>query len=152
MKHPGGRPSIYSKELADKICERIAKGESVRNICKDTEMPDAGTIFNWLLDSTKIEFLKQYTRARDIQSELMFEEIIEIADEAEDAIVGDDKSDSARVQARKLRIDARHWHLSKLRPKKYGDKLDLTSGGEKMPQPIINVLPNNSTTENNKSE
>jgi hypothetical protein len=82
----------------------------------------------------------------------MFEEIIEIADEAEDAIVGDDKSDSARVQARKLRIDARHWHLSKLRPKKYGDKLDLTSGGEKMPQPIINVLPNNSTTENNKSE
>lgn len=136
---PIGRPSIYTKKLAETICKRIADGESVRNICRDDKMPNADSIYNWLLDDSKPEFYEQYTRAREIQAELMFEEIIEIADEAEDNIVGDDKSDGARVQASKLRIDARHWHLSKLRPKKYGDKLDLTTQGDKLPTPIMNV-------------
>jgi hypothetical protein len=136
---PLGRPEIYTQELANIICRRISEGESVRTICKDEDMPDAGTIYNWLLDETKELFFKQYTRARDVQAEVLFEEIIELADSSLTDIVGDDKSDSARVQARKLQIDARHWHLSKLRPRKYGDKLDLTSGGEKLPTPIMSL-------------
>lgn len=146
-----GRPQIYSKELGDLICSRITQGESVRSICKDEEMPDAGTVYNWLLDTTKQEFFKQYHRARDCQAEVLFEEIIELADAALEDIVGDDKSDSARVQARKLQIDARHWHLSKLRPKKYGDKLDLTSGGDKLPTPIMHVSRNNGDVENKEA-
>lgn len=146
------RPSIFTKELGETICRRISEGESVRTICKDEHMPDAGSIYNWLLDDKHKEFFKQYQRARDIQAETMFEEIIEIADETEDKIVGDDKSDGARVQARKLRIDARHWHLSKLRPKKYGDKLDLTTAGDKLPTPLLHVLDHSSSKEDSESK
>jgi hypothetical protein len=137
MAHPGGRPSIYTPKLAKTICTRIAKGESVRAICRDEDMPDADTIYSWLLDETKKEFTEQYTQARAVQAELLFEELFELADESVSDIVGDDKSDGARVQARKLQVDTRKWSLSKMLPKKYGDKLDLTSLGDKLPTPII---------------
>lgn len=156
MKRPPrkgeGRPSKYTKELGDDICLRISQGESVRSLERDEKMPSGVTIYSWLLDEDKEEFLKKYTRARDTQAEVIFEEIIELADKGLDDIVGDDKSDSARVQARKLQIDARHWHLSKLRPRKYGDKLDLTSGGDKLPQPILNVSTNNGDTPDNEPQ
>lgn len=156
MKRPKregeGRPTKYTKELGDLICERISTGESVRSIERDENMPSGVTIYSWLLDEDKEEFLKHYSRARDTQAEVIFEEIIELADKSLEDIIGDDKSDSARVQARKLQIDARHWHLSKLRPKKYGDKLDLTSGGDKLPQPIINVNRDNSAKEDNEPQ
>ncbi len=125
-----GRPTIYTDKLGKEICKRISKGESVLSICRDKEMPVQDTVYNWLLDNDKKEFSENYLRARDSQAEVMFEEIVELSDKSVDDIKGDDKSDSARVQARKLQIDARHWHLSKLRPKKYGDKLDMTSDGK----------------------
>jgi hypothetical protein len=48
-----GRLSDYTPELATKICERIANGESVRSIVKDEDMPASSTIFRWLPDDTK---------------------------------------------------------------------------------------------------
>ena len=64
--------------------------------------------------------------------------MLDIADGADDVIVGDDRSDSARVNAKKLRVDVRKWYISKVKPKKYGDKLDLTSDGERLVQePMI---------------
>lgn len=131
-----GRPTIYTEELGTKICERIAQSESVRSICKDEDMPSAASIFNWLLDGQHQTFLEQYETARNIQAELLFEELLEIADESQEIIVGDDKSDGARVQANRLRVDARKWYLSKVLPKKFGDKLDLTSDGKALPAPI----------------
>ncbi len=133
-----GRPTIYTKKLADSICERISQGESVRAICREEGMPEAKSIYNWLLDENKKDFLHQYTEARSTQAELMFEEIIELADESVDDIQGDDKSDGARVQARKLQTDARKWVLSKMLPKKYGDKIDMTTNGKDLPTPIYN--------------
>lgn len=139
-----GRPTIYSKDLADDICLRISAGESVRNIVKDPTMPASTTIFRWLFDDNNKGFREQYTLARNIQAELTFEELQEIADEADNVIQGDDKSDGARVQAKKLRVDTRKWAISKMLPKKYGDKLDVTSGGERLPTPILgNALPAN---------
>jgi len=76
-----GRPTTYSPELSLKICSRIAEGESVRTIVKDEEMPSSSTIFRWLLDEDKKDFWEQYEKARNIQAELMFEELLEIADD-----------------------------------------------------------------------
>jgi hypothetical protein len=138
-----GRPTKYTPKLAKKICERIAKGETVRSICKDEAMPSTVTVYNWLLDEGKKEFLNQYEAAKNIQAELMFEELLEIADESSEVIVGDDKSDGARVQANRLRVDTRKWYLSKVLPKKFGEKLDMTTNGKEMPTTaptIINII------------
>lgn len=131
-----GRPTLYTQKLADDICSRISKGESLKRICEDEEMPTRATVHNWLLDEEKRGFFDKYTQAVNVRAELMFDELEELADKSVDDIEGDDKSDGARVQARKLQVDTRKWYLSKVMPKKYGDKLDLTSDGERLPTPI----------------
>lgn len=124
-----GRPSIYTQELADKICGRIANGESLRTICYDEDIPDARTVHYWLLD--KNDFFQQYARARDIQAENMFDEILEIADKADEVVKsGAEKKSSAYSQNQRLRVDSRKWYLSKVLPKKFGDKVDVTSDGK----------------------
>jgi hypothetical protein len=147
-KHPGGRPSKYSKELGLQICRRIAEGESVRHIVKDEKMPAASTIFRWLLDDEHKEFWEQYEKSRNIQAELMFEEILDIADENhDDWLTIEKKSGSYEIPNKevvmrsRLRVDTRKWFLSKVLPKKFGDKMDITSGNK--PIPLLNVLRNN---------
>lgn len=156
-----GRPSKYTKKLGDLICKRIAFGESVRNICKDEGMPDAGSVYNWLLDSKRVNFFKQYARAKDTQAELMFDELLEIADDGSNDLMikkfGDTEVEVENkevVNRSRLRVDTRKWYLSKVLPKKYGDKLDLTSLGDKLPTPILslNVPSNNSNGEDSEPQ
>lgn len=110
-----GRPTDYTKDMADKICEKIANGRSLRSICAEDGMPPMKTIYRWL--EANEEFRHQYARARDKQADYFAEEIIEIADSAE--------AESAAVSKAKLQIDARKWAASKIAPKKYGDKTEL---------------------------
>lgn len=128
-----GRPSLYSEELAMDICKRIMSGESLRSICKDEAMPNRQTIFNWLADSDH-PFFGQYARARDIQMDLFIDEIIDISDDgSNDFIEVMTKNgvkimvDHDHIQRSKLRIDTRKWIASKLKPKKYGDKITIDS-------------------------
>jgi hypothetical protein len=102
-----GRPSKFSDKLADKICERIADGESLRAICADKNVPGKRTVMTWL--SRNENFRHQYAQAREEQADFYADEIIEIADNEAD-------TNRARV-----RIDARKWKASKMAPKKYGD-------------------------------
>ena len=112
------RPTIYTKELGEKICSQIAAGKSVRKMCKNPGMPSPASIFNWLLDEDKKKFLKQYTQARNVQAELLFEELQEIADNQEGDVMRD-----------RLRVDTRKWYLSKVLPKKFGEKVGLEHSG-----------------------
>ena len=114
-KRPIGRPTKYSQEMADKICGLISNGMSLRAICNVNGMPARGTVYQWL--SENIEFQDQYTRARVEQADYFAEEIVEIADSVE--------ADSAAVAKARLQVDARKWTLSKLAPKKYGEKTEL---------------------------
>ena len=133
-KNSRGRPSIYSKDLVDRICIRLSLGESVRSICKDPEMPSQALIYQWLYRHP--DFLEQYTRAREEQAETHADEIVDIADETpallevkdKDGNVVDIKLDSAYIAWQKQRIDSRKWNASKQRPKKYGDR--VTHGGD----------------------
>lgn len=122
----GGRPTIYTQELADTICSRISTGESVRSIAKDNEMPDASTIHRWALEDTN-GFYKQYAHAKEIGAETEAETLEEIA-----------REEGLDVQRAKLIVDTKKWVMSKKLPKKYGDKIDVTSAGEKLPTPIYN--------------
>jgi len=122
-----GRPTIYSQEIADEICTRLANGESLRAICspeRDDFMPSMGTVFRWLADSEHLLFFEQYTRAREVQAETMADEIVSISDGS--GSIDEKVALSARDR---LRVDSRKWVASKLLPKKYGDKLDIEHSG-----------------------
>lgn len=112
----GGRPSEFTPEIANEICERIADGESLREICKDAHMPSRSTVRMW--KSASPEFSAQYAHAREEQGDVYAERVIEEALTADDAAKG------------RLRMDALKWAASKLAPKKYGDKVALTGGDE----------------------
>lgn len=124
-----GRPTVYSPEVVEEICNRIAEGESLRKICESDHLPTRETVRLWLADETKSDFLGRYARAREEQADYYADEIIQIADEATD-------HNKARLQ-----IDSRKWVASKLKTKAYGDKVDHTSGGEKLPTPILGGQP-----------
>ena len=136
-KGPGGRPTIFSQELCDAICARIADGESLRSICRDDGMPSAGTVCRWLAEADKAAFREQYTRARDAQADALFDEILDISDDGRNDWMerhGKDNTgwqlNGEHIQRSRLRVDARKWAASKLAPKKYGEKIDLNHGGQ----------------------
>ncbi len=136
-----GRPTDYTQELADKICEEISQGKSLRRICEDEDMPSGVTIFSWIRKFP--EFLKQYTRATEERTESQQEDLLELGDEAiKLAQTVNEKASSAVVQAVKLKADNMKWSMSKMKPKKYGDKLDMTTNGKDLPIPLLNVLHN----------
>lgn len=122
-----GRPSSYKQSMADSICEKIADGLSIRTICLDETMPCKSTVFKWLVDNKS--FSDQYARAREAQADTLFDEILDIADDAGcDTYTDKDgniKTDQEVIGRSKLRVDARKWMAGKLRPKVYGDKLEL---------------------------
>lgn len=131
----GGRPSDFSPEIANEICERLIGGESLRGICLDDHMPDARTVHRWLVVNE--QFRQQYAHAREAQAETLFDDILEIADDARNDWMerrGEDDAgwvaNGENLQRSRLRVDARKWMASKLAPKKYGDKVALTGGDE----------------------
>lgn len=117
--------SSYSQEVADEICEQIANGKSIRQICLADNMPAMSTVFKWLRDIDG--FSEQYAHAREAQAELLAVEIIEIADDGRNDTYMDEEGNvrtNQDVIARsRLRVDARKWIASKLKPKVYGDKV-----------------------------
>lgn len=121
---PAGRPSSFTPQVADFICERIAHGESLRRICADDDMPVCSTVFKWLVD--RKEFSEQYARAREAQCDAFVEEIIEIADDSKDdtlKLESGERANNEWINRSRLRVDTRKWLMSKLAPKKYGERL-----------------------------
>jgi hypothetical protein len=125
-----GRPSGFSQEIADQVCEALAEGKSVRTICRQPWAPDMRTIFRWL--DRFDEFRQQYARACEMRADAIFEEALEIADTCllgEKRVVegkGDKQTvtltTADMVERSRLQVETRKWFLSKLMPKKYGDK------------------------------
>lgn len=131
---PGGRPSSYTAEIADAICERLVMGQSLNSICQSDDMPALSTVYKWLRERN--EFSENYARAREDQADTYAEEIIDIADDSGgDAVIEmrDGKPfavfDGEAVQRARLRVDSRKWVAAKLKPRTYGDKLDTHHTG-----------------------
>lgn len=130
----GGRPTLYSQELADEICAQLAEGKSLRSVCKAESMPSTTTVFGWMRRHP--EFLNQYARAKDESADALVDEMLDIADEATNdwMEVHDPENPGYRfngehVNRSRLRVDTRKWVASKLKPKKYGEKLDIAHSG-----------------------
>jgi hypothetical protein len=132
QKGTPGAPEIYSKELAERVCEEIATtSKSLKTISKMPGMPSVRTVLRWLRED-KEGFCAQYARAKQEQADMMVEEMLDIADDGSNDLMTIEKGDiSYEVENKevtnrsKLRVDTRKWIASKLKPKKYGEKLDL---------------------------
>lgn len=130
---PTARPSKFTQKLADRICDRVAGGESLHAICKDPKMPAERSVYRWLNNEKYAAFGLNYARAREIRADKLAEEILEIADDgSKDWTVDKDGReivDHEHIQRSKLRVDARKWAAAKLAPKKYSDRMEVSGPG-----------------------
>ncbi|MGB2525683.1 hypothetical protein [Flagellimonas sp. SN16] len=132
------------KEIVDFICNEIAEGKSLRQVFKENEeLPDTKTFYSWIDDDE--EKLQQYARATEHRQDLIFEDILNIADTPKIGIKtkttekGIETMEGDMIEHRRLQVDARKWMLAKMNPKKYGDKVfqDHTTDGK--PLKIISL-------------
>lgn len=136
------RPSKYTDKLASKICEELALGKSMRTVCAQKDMPAMSTVFKWLSENKK--FSEQYEKAKQEAADAMAEDLLYIADTP---VMGETKTikpdgsieikQDEMLGHRRLQIDARKWLMAKMKPKKYGDKIDMTTDGKALPVPIL---------------
>lgn len=142
QKRKTGRPSEYSEEVALRICERMVEGESLRSICRDLEMPGLTTVFRW--KDAHEGFRKRYAHAREMQAEVLAEEIIEIADTPRIGVRrkmtprGPEYVEIDMVERSRLMVDSRKWAASKILPKRYGEPSQRT--GESSDDPLNDLL------------
>lgn len=125
----------FDQAIANDICAKLMKGQSLRQVCRDELLPGRDVVYEWLAENKA--FADQYARACEMRAEAIFDEMFEIADDGSndwmkslDEDGGTDyKLNGEHVQRSKLRIDARKWALSKMQPKKYGEKVDIEHSG-----------------------
>lgn len=111
-------------------------------------MPALSTVMRWLFDDEHPEFQEQYARARKIQSEMMADELLEIADTTKQGEKrkltdkGVEVTTADMIEHRKLQIDTRKWVLARMQPKKYGDRIQhADSDGNNLPAPQFIIQP-----------
>lgn len=126
-----GRPSGYTNEIAEIICERLGLGESLRHICSDEAMPSKSMVMRWLASNET--FRDQYARARDAHADFWAEQIVDIADDSSGDTITDEngnvRQNSEFTARSRLRVDTRKWLMARMAPKKYGDHIALSGAG-----------------------
>lgn len=151
IKNPVGRPSEYNQEIASQLCAQLAEGISLRTVCKSPDMPGLSTVFKWLHKHP--EFVEQYARAKEESAEAMAEDILDIADDGTNDWMTIQKGkleievpDKEVIMRSRLRVDTRKWLMSKMKPKKYGEKLDMTTDGQPLTIKLVSYGDNNSAS------
>jgi hypothetical protein len=142
----------FTKQLIEDVCEVIStSNKSMAAIAKEFNVSVSklrAAIAN------NVEFRDMYARAKEDQADFLAEEIIEIADDSsQDTLTdadGNELENREWVNRSKLRVDARKWIAAKLKPRKYGERVDITSDGEKLSIPILNIDPLKIATKDNE--
>lgn len=153
---PAGRPrTLDRKAIGDEICRRVSEGELSMDVCESLGV--AGST-PWRYATDDPEFAAAYELARQLQSHALGQMLIKIA-AGQDALtqfykqaIAEEEERLTRLGVRKvkviirallaavvqrdrLRVDTLKWYCAKLAPRTYGDKIDLTSGGEPIRPP-----------------
>jgi transposase-like protein len=100
----------YTREFADEVCRRLAEGASLREVCRDHGMAES-SVRQWVRDN-RDNFAMRYQTARVLQVEAWSDLIIEIGNR-----------DDLDAQEKRVRIDSLKWLMSRIVPKKWGDRL-----------------------------
>src|SRR5262249_40316111 len=125
------RPSVYSAELGQAICESIAAGRPLLAICEAPDMPNRITVWRW--QQQHPEFRNMITAAREYGADALAEQCLVIADDGRD------------VPRDTPKITARRWLASKIAPRRYGDRIATEVSGpgggpieaRAAPQPMV---------------
>jgi hypothetical protein len=125
-----GRPTEYTDEIGETICDRIVDGESLRTICADAGMPDEATVLGWV--SSHREFRDQYEIARDLAVEALLDETIDIIDDPGGYLVERVQAngkvvvvwDRKQLPRCRLRTEVRMWVVDQLPPLKWEERLE----------------------------
>lgn len=141
---------MYSPEQREiviaHLCEEISKGRALAAILREDDvlpvMPSVTAVWEWSRNC--IDFSERIERAREQGADALVSEMVDIADESStDVYVEHDKDGTPRakvdgdvIQRAKLRIYAREQYAKLIAPKRFGSKLDVTSGGDKLPAPV----------------
>lgn len=121
-------------KIAKQIFDGMRNGLSAYKACVAAGVNQSA--FNlWLRDDP--EMATEYARAREDLIERIANEIIEISDQDVE-VSPEGKKDWAAIQKHKLQVDTRRWLLSKLAPKRYGEKLEI-SGDQDAPLKIEKI-------------
>lgn len=127
-----GRPSDYTDEIAEEICERISTGEPLAQICRDDHMPALRTVYDWR--DARENFSANIARAREVGFDVIASDCLAIADETSNdtkiGTNGDAQPNSEWITRSRLRVDTRLKLLAKWDPKRYGDKTLVGSDPE----------------------
>lgn len=137
-------PVTYSPEVAERILDGLIEGRTLTSICSTPDMPDRRTVINWCQNVP--EFAKRYDAANELKADFLFDEILDIADGRETVSQTDriqsfleafDTTDLSKghgrtilIADRLMRIDARKYIVSKLRPRKYGQATQVEITGD----------------------
>lgn len=114
-----GRPSIFTQEIADTICERLSQDESLASICRDEGMPTTTTVFRWRAENE--QFRDDYARAREEQGHYAADVVGEIR---RGVLAGEIDPKAGRAAA-----DMAKWEASRRASKDFGDKIEQTHRG-----------------------
>ena len=139
---------LISDAMIEKICEKIAGGETLNQVCTGKGMPTVATVRSWNRGSSVVHkrFQRAFALANQEQADFLADEILEIVDGTEEAAKkagreaqGDawgrdgksayNKAYKEEVETRKLRVDARKWIASKRNAGRYGSAVEITGSG-----------------------
>ena len=133
VKRKRGGQLTYDQETTHAICVRLARGETLRAICRDEEFPPESTVRTWALEDVD-GFAARDAYARQLGLDAMADQLLEIADDSSGDFTtdanGNRTPNNEHINRSRLKVDVRKWHLSKLAPKRYGDKVDVNVGPE----------------------
>lgn len=132
-KRPQGGQTIYTREIADRICQQLSEGMTLNQICRQPGMPARPTVLLWARED-RDGFADRYAHGREMLLDHWADEAIDISDDGSNDYMerqqanGDTKMvyDREHVDRSKLRVDTRKWMLTKLKPERYGDKIEQT--------------------------
>lgn len=127
----GGRNGcqpVYTRAIEDQIFNKLAAGEGLATICKDSNMPSEQAVRLWVMDDRPPGIASRYARARTIGYHHLADEILELSDDT--SFIDRPDVASAMVAQQRLAVDSRKWLLAKALPKIYGEKIELTGDND----------------------
>lgn len=133
-----GRPLGEWVQHIPTILAAVASGETLTAVCQRLQI-DASTVRQAYAADRPEGFQHDYARAREAQAEAWADEVVAEADrQGEYTKHG---VDAGEIALRKLRVDTRKWLMARLHPRAYGERVDVTTQGERI-SGVVMLPPN----------